>query len=120
MSLGTFAPETAYDHTWQYEPGAEAGTYTNREADGTDIGSAINCHALRLDIGTRDWMHIAEAMGLTAPKTIWKLWPAAEGSSPPEIDDQLTVDGIKWIIEDRIERHFGARYIIATVEASRQ
>lgn len=120
MSLGTFDPATAYDHTYLYEPGAVAAGYTNREADGNEPAPSNGCNVLRVDIGTRDWMNIAEAMGLQARRTIWKLWPEEEDAPAPAVDDKLTVGGVEWIIDDVIERHFGARYIVATVEASEQ
>lgn len=116
MSLGTFQPESAYDHTWQYTPGAEGAILLKRSPDGTQE-SVHAVHVLRLDVSSRDYVFVVEALGLSAKDTVFQYWP--EAAEVPELRDQLTDGaGRNWSIVGVTQRHWGAKWYVAVVEVA--
>lgn len=119
MTLATFTPATAYDHSYLYEPAAEAATLRLRNAAGVAEETVSLRRIVRHDIGSREWLFYAEAMGLPESSTVFMDWPlAGQPALVPRVDDEYLVGGVSWIITNVAQRHFGAGWACGVVRAS--
>ncbi len=106
--MTAFNVSTSYGNDWEFMDLVVSGTLRTADA----------VHVRTHSPGSRDWTFIADAMGITSQESIAQVWPTDPAETRPEIDDQLTLSSVVWVITQVTDMQHGPGWNVAIVRAS--